>query len=166
MAVAALTAIFVIRNCGDRQTSQSLRQQADRQVAKAQMDIFGEDTLAVLELVQTYVNLQKDRRFREAVDMLYVLDKDERLLPLSVEQRREQMIALNMYRIYDYEIKRLIFWKETDCKVEYTIRVSPPQDGQEPVYMGCALRPVRQDGIWYLTTANSRSEHKVSEIER
>ncbi len=166
VAVVALMAIFVIRNCGDHQTGLSLSQQADSQVPKAQMDISGEDTLAVLDLVRTYVNLQKDRRFREAVDMLYVLDKNERLQPLSAEQRREQMIAMNMFRIYDYEIKRLIFWKETDCKVEYAIRVSPPQDGHVPAQMGCALRPVRHEGCWYLTIANRRSEHKVSEIER
>lgn len=142
------------------------RRVAPKSTQETLMDLSKQDTTAVMNLAKQYLDLVRDRKYDEALDMIYVLDKQEGIIPLSEENRQKQKQAYMMFPVYDYEITRVIFWKETDCRLDYSISITQPADGSEPAKMGCALRPIRYGHDWFLTIANRDTEYKNSEIEQ
>lgn len=152
---------LILGSCAEKKADQQSKEEVDG----PQMELSVRDTSEVKKIANEFLLLVKERRIDEAVSMLYILDEDDVLQELTPSQKMNQKMALTMYPVYGYEITNIIFWKETDCRLDYNIFVSEPVEDEEPAKIGCALRPVRQDGIWHITVANTNAEYKVSEIK-
>ena len=129
------------------------------------MHLSSFDTSTVMALSKQYLDNVVERNYETALDMLYVLDENCLPVGLNVEQRHRQLLAMTLYPVYGYEIEKLLFWRETDCRLDYRIRISQPIDGKEAASVRCAVRPVRYADIWYLTLADDRDFQFNSEIE-
>ena len=128
------------------------------------MEMTTNDTAAVKQLVTQYLDLLKDGQLEQAVDMLNIL-KEEKIAPLPERQRQDQLMVLKAFPVYSYQIDRYSFYKETDSEVSYYITVQDPAKFAEPAKMNLMIRPVRENGKWYLTLANTRGEDKASELD-
>ena len=67
------------------------------------------------------------------------------------------------YHGVNYEIDHLIFLNEKDCEVKYTVTLfeNKPGKRQRPNKMSFYLKPVRREGKWYLTMADTRTDTNI-----
>lgn len=161
--VAALIVTYVIYiKFGEGTETQ--RKKSTHTNSEVPMHLSSFDTTAVLSLAREYLNNVVERNYDAALDMLYVLDGNNLPIGLSTEQYHRQQMAMTLYPVYGYEIKKLTFWRETDSRLDYYLLISHPTDGSDPARVRCALRPVRYADIWYLTVADDRDTKDTSEL--
>lgn len=162
IAVAAVTALCILYLKQGKQTAEEAPEPSNSGVP---MQVSQYDTVTVLSLAKEYLNYVMERNYDAAVGMLYVLDENNLPVTLSAEQRQKQLMAMKLYPVYGYEIDKLIFWRQTDSRLDYYIQINQPTDGSEPARVRCALRPVRYADVWYLTLADDREMRDNSEIK-
>ncbi len=146
-------------------SSKSEKPQVDSEQNKIQVTeskFSNVDTTAVFDLTKTFVDMLKDKKYDSALSMLYYQD-GEKLLPLTIDQKKRQLIALTSMQGIDYEIERIVFDSDTenDIKINSIFRKQEPGDTR-PNSIGFHLRPIRQDGKWYLTTVDNHSDTRNS----
>ena len=138
---------------------------------KPLMELSQADTTEVMALAQHYISLLEEGDRSAAFDMLTYLDGDS-IVPMPSYLRRGMEV---LYRRFPttgpevrYTIDRLVFHTEKDSEVKYTVKFFDRKPGDtRPNQMSFILKPVRRDGKWYLTVADSQSstQRKVTEIE-
>ena len=129
-----------------------------------QMTVSAFDTTTVQQLTNDFLNMVKEGQFDEAMSRLYVLDGDE-VKPLPDEQKPECYFWLSMYKVYDYHITEYTFFKETDSEVKYELVIEDPATKEDPARINGMIRPVRRNGAWYITLANTKTETQKSQID-
>lgn len=129
-----------------------------------QMIVSANDTATVQQLTLDFLELVKQGQIDEAVSRLYVLDGDE-IKPLPDAEKPKCSFWLGMYEIYDYRITQFTFFKETDSEVKYELTIEDPAKKEHPARINGLIRPVRHNGAWYITLANSSTETQKSQID-
>lgn len=146
--------------------------QGERKVAPAaqgvdagpQMVLSNNDTTTVWQMSSDFLDLLRAGNLDEAVSTLYMLDGEE-VRPLPDDRKAECTAVLGLYPVYDYSIDELIFYKETDSEVKYTLVIQDPSTTSSPATMKGTIRPVRRGDMWYITLANSETETRRSELD-
>lgn len=129
-----------------------------------QMTVSAYDTTTVQQLTCDFLEQVKEGKVDEALSRLYVLENDE-VKPLPDDQKPNCRFWLGMYQVYDYRITEYTFFKETDSEVKYELTIEDPLTTQDPARITGLIRPVRRNGAWYITLANSKTETFKSEID-
>lgn len=128
------------------------------------IELSNQDTTQLISQANQFFEYVKNQQIDQAVSMLFYLTDDEKVLPLSKDRRAKQVAALKAFHVYDVSIEDMKFFNETDCLLKCKMQISPSVEGKTPAYMSCMFRPVRRDGKWYLTPANSTTD-KNSQLE-
>ena len=160
-----LAALVLVVSCSEKKqkTTEELREE----LIIPKMTVDKSDSSAVLQLANQYMDLLKNKKVDEAIGMLYYLDSNDSIVPLPENLVERQKTILKTFPVLSYEFNGLIFNKETDTQVKYTIEFFEKEPGDNrPNTTAMFLKPVRQDGQWYLTVADSNSANGVpSEIK-
>ena len=128
------------------------------------MELSQKDTAAVLDLVNQYLELVKQGNKEEALAMLHIYENDS-LKDLPAHFAEKQKLSMGALRPVRYEIERMVFRHENDCEVRYSAILFEKQDGDTaPNRITCHLKPVRQNGQWYLTIADSEDQNTASSL--
>ena len=190
IAAVALMALLTV-SCGDRVKTQevSIEEAESLYVRKPAMHLEGSDTSEVLAQVNTFLECLKTNQTSEAVSMLYQLKrevvaekKDAKadqsktgrpthnaevkysVVPLPADLAKTQREVFERFHGATYELDSYEFFKETDCQVKYTVTF--PAEGGNTPRMTFVMKPVRFDGKWYLTMADTEhGEAGKSEIK-
>lgn len=152
---------FALSAChGDKKKTVS--EQEEEYFQKPTMTLTQADTTEVLSQVQRYLSLLQEKNYDDALGMLYFLNKDSiQVLPAyMVEQYKE---IYPRYHGVRYEIDRMTFLNEKDNEVVYTVILFDLKPGDKvlPNKKSFTLKPVRRDGKWYLTLADTQSDTNV-----
>lgn len=132
-----------------------------------QMELSSNDTAKVLELTKQYLEYLKADKIDSAMEMLFFYADNNTLTELPDTLAMRQRAALNMFRVYDYRIDMVQFYKEDDSKVSFYLQISEPDStNSSPAEIGASLRPIRYDGHWFLTIADRRSETHESQLDK
>jgi len=125
-----------------------------------------EDTVQVRELVDNLLTELNAHQFDKAVSMLSFLNYDS-IVPLSKEQAQRQKQVFTAVKGIRYEAGDLIFHEEKDNQVKFRVILFEREPGDDrPNEVSFALRPVRRNGVWYLTMADDMtSTNGKSEIK-
>ena len=129
-----------------------------------QMTMSAFDTTTVQQLTYEFLDLLKEEKYEDAISRLYVLDGDQ-VKPLPAEQKAECLFSLSLHKVYGYQITDYTFFKETDSEVRCEMYIEDPTSKSDPARLVRLFRPVRRDGAWYLTLANSQTETQRSQID-
>ena len=127
------------------------------------MEVNAVDTNMVLDLSKQFLEHVKNHDIDGAMAMLYYLDKDS-IVALPQKLAKEQRAALQAFPVYGYAIENLIFYKETDSQVKYSLLIQDPKTVKNAGTIFGLIRPVRRMGKWYLTLADSKTDSAESEI--
>jgi hypothetical protein len=128
-------------------------------VLQPEMILAKSDTTEVLSLTNLFLNNLKYKKLDNAIAMLYYLNKEKIVaLPKTLE-KRERMTMGELLGCPKYTIDNVIFLKETDCKVSITVTLFNKKPGENiPNQSGLIINPVRRNGKWYLTLADSQTD--------
>ncbi len=131
---------------------------------ETQMEVTNNDSTAVRQLVNDFLGLVVQGDVDAAISRLYILDGEE-VKPLPEKQRKASEMMLGLHQVYSFNIDSLIFYKETDSKVCYTLILQDPASTASPAHMQGLIRPVRRNGQWYITLANNDTETNKSALD-
>ena len=132
---------------------------------KPRMELSQMDTTAVLDLVHRYFDCLKSNRIDDAMAMLHHYD-GKGIVDLPEQVARSQRQVLEAFPAVDYSVDHIIFYRETDSEVKFTatlFELDGPND-HRPNKMSYVIRPMRIDGQWYLTMADSRVNVEKSKL--
>lgn len=134
---------------------------------KEVMITTAEDTITVKSQCDKYMELLKNQKIDEALDMLYFIDSLQYIVPLPKEQRQNVIRLLNVFPVITYHFDGMIFHSDMDNRVKYTIEFFQKEpDNDMPNTTAMFLKPIRKDGKWYLTIYDTASDHgPASEIQ-
>lgn len=161
--ILLLAALLSFAFCGCQgDKKKTVSEMEDEYFQKPQMSLSQSDTTEVMAQVERYMSLLQEENYDDALAMLYFLNKDSiQMLPAyMVEQFKE---VYPRYHGIKYEIDELIFLNEKDCEAKYTVTLfeNKPGDPVRPNKMSFYLKPVRRDGKWYLTMADTMSDTNI-----
>jgi len=132
-----------------------------------EMRLSAEDTVGVRRLTKQFLNCLETKDLEGAVAMLNRFEHDS-IKPLTNEMAAKQRFVLGMFLgMPKYEIDHIIFHKETDSEVKYTVTMFERTDENDkrPNQASFLIRPIRRSGKWYLTLADTQTERRKSEIK-
>jgi hypothetical protein len=129
---------------------------------KPEMNVTGDDSAMVIDLVNQYANLLQNKKYEQAMSMIYYLSSNEKLQRPPKALYDKELAAISAFPIYGYQIDYMKFFKETDSEVKCTFYLQDPKKVTKPASMSCMLRPIRSDAKWYLTMADVASEQNRS----
>ena len=161
--VAAMAAALLLASCGEKK--KTLGEVADQFRDKPEMTLSSNDTATVKALAQEFIGNLQEGRFREATSMIYYLNGDT-IEALGKEQAALQAKVLRSVHGVKYEIDNIVFKTEKDSQVKYTVTLFEPKPGDSrPNTISCVIKPVRRDGKWFLTMADTMSDTNGTQIE-
>lgn len=138
-------------SCSKSKKQESLKEQEENFIRPAEMTLDKNDTATVNELVNQYLNRLQNKKFQDAMNMLYFL-KNDSVVPVPEKFKKRQMFTMQAFQGVRYELQSITFLRETDCEVKYkSILFEKKAGDNRPNDIVFALRPVRIQGKWYLT---------------
>lgn len=121
------------------------------------MDVSSKDTVAVMQLSEKFMKLLQKEDYESALNMLYFLNKEGEVVPLTAEQRQQQLGVFKVFPVIDYTNKGIIFNSEKDSQVKFEIQFTPSEEDKPGATTNLFLKPMRVNGEWFLTTYDSQT---------
>ena len=158
----ALISLSIFIGC----KSEQKKPKADDAMLQPKMKVSAYDTTAVKSLAQQFFARLQQKDLDGAMSMLYYLD-DREIKELPEDLAKKERIVLGTFLGMRYDIDHIIFLKETDSELKYTVTMFEKEDESDrrPNKASFLIRPVRRDGKWYLTLADTQTETVKSEIK-
>lgn len=157
LSLAALVLTLALSSC--KSDKKSYKELEEIYLPKPQMSLDQTDSTEVWQLANTFLDCLREERFDDAMGMLYFLDHDS-IVALPAKQAKEQRRLLEQYKGVRYEVERLSFREEKDNILKYNVILFEREGEKDyrPNTIGFVLKPIRRDGKWYLTMADSRTD--------
>ena len=125
-----------------------------------EMEVSAKDTNEIKAKTVEFLELLKAKNVDAAVKMLYHFTPDSAIVPLPDSLAKQQRFVLNRFPCLSYKIDEINFHTEIDTEVKYTIEFFEKDPGDtRPNTISFFLRPMRRDGIWYLTLWDTDHDH-------
>ena len=128
-----------------------------------EMTVSNLDTTTVVQMTNDFLEQVKQGQVEDAVSRLYVYE-NEQLRQLNDQERQQCTMLYSMFPVYDYKVTTFRFFKETDSEVHFEMTIEDPATTDSPAHQQGLIRPIRYNGTWYLTLANTATE-QPSELE-
>jgi len=129
------------------------------------MVVSAKDTVAVRQLCAQFFRRLKEKDLKGAVGMLRYWEYDS-ISPLPRELEAKEAMTLGMFLGMKYEIDHIIFLKDYDSEVKYTVTMfEKDKDDPRPNKTSFLIRPIRYHNQWYLTLADKQTDKVKSEIK-
>lgn len=166
---AMLLAVFMAgcNSCGnkDKVDDRTVEEVIKDSKPVTEMQLSGADTAAVLKEVNEFTAHLKQSDVDAALRMVKYLDKDSiKPVPKYLE-KKERMVLGTVTGASRYDIENITLLKEKDSEVRVMVTLLDlPKGDTRPNQVGMIIKPVRRNGVWYLTLADTGSETNRSEI--
>ena len=132
---------------------------------KPEMVVTAKDTAAVRGLCAQFFRHLKQKDLKSAMEMLHYYEADS-IAPLPMSLGQKEAMTLGMFLGMKYDIDHIIFLKDYDSEVKYTVTMfDKDKDDPRPNKTSFLIRPVRHRGQWYLTLADKQTDKVKSEIK-
>lgn len=152
--IVAIALLFILGSCNQKK-SQSLDEVAKDVILKPRMEISAEDSAEVFNLVNLYLDKLRGGKYDEAAGMIYEIG-NEGMAPLPERRQNAQRMLMERFRGVRYDLERIAYDSETQNLAKYTVTLFEKEEGDPRANtMSFVLTPVRWEGKWYLTLANS-----------
>ena len=156
---------FSLASCGNKNPKNEEAEEQDPYYSSS-MDRSAADTAAIVQLATQYLDLLKENKIEEALNMLYVVDS-VRLEPLSKE--RKDMLAKNLKRfpVLSYTIEEYRLFTDDNTELRYTYEFMPKPKGAEnfPNTMKGLIGFFRLGETWYMTVPEDKVDPTINDMQ-
>ncbi len=153
--VLTMFLVVLLSGCGKK--DKSLKELEDAYLPKPLMTLSQSDTTEVLSLVDHYLGCLQSGQFDEAISMLWFMNGDS-IVPLPKGLARENISIQQRFKGIRYELESVKFSEEKDNLVRYKVVLFDRKPGDTaPNEVRFSLKPVRQDGKWFLVVLDSQT---------
>ena len=113
------------------------------------------DSLQVLELSNSVMDLLKQQDYELAFAQFNVLDEGGNIMPLSSVETKRLMRRFSMFPVKEYKLRDFVFNTQSQNIVIYNVLFEEPEDGKPNSITTFGFSPVKYNGHWYLTIRDS-----------
>ena len=153
------TALLVLASCSKKKDLRGYMDDVKEQVkANVKMDVSGADTATVYNLTNEFLGYLENKDLDAAIGMLRYLKDGEEIVSLPEGLEKTERLVLGNFLGLKYKIDEVRFYRETDCQVRYTATLFETEDPATPNKVSFFIKPVRRDGQWYLTMADTQTD--------
>ena len=161
IAFIAVAALLLV-SCKSEQKKQA---EVNPNLIQPEMHLSKQDTTEVRTLTMQFFDRLKQKDLNGAITMLNYYENGS-IVPLPPELEAKERMALGMFLGMKYDIDHIIFLKDDDSEVKYTVTMfEKDKDDPRPNKTSFLIRPVRHLGKWYLTLADKQTDKVKSEIK-
>ncbi|MGI6223754.1 MAG: hypothetical protein ACOYJG_09100 [Prevotella sp.] len=160
VALAASALLVSCNGCSDKKVKPGSVEDIKETYQKSpEMNTTGQDTADVINQVNNFVSYLKNGQVDGAMNMLYYLDGDT-IRQVPPKLAKGLRTTLNMVKSCPkYDVEKLTFFREKDSQVKINVTLFEKKaNDPRPNTMGMIISPVRRNGKWYLTMADSKSD--------
>ena len=131
-----------------------------------EMIVTAKDTAAVRALCTQFFRRLKEKDLNGAISMLRFYQNDS-IAPLPSQLAAKEAMTLGMFLGMKYDIDHIIFFRDYDSEVKYTVTMFEKTDPKDkrPNTTSFLIRPVRYHGEWYITLADKTTDQVKSQIK-
>jgi hypothetical protein len=163
--ISALVLPLMLTSCSkSKKDTDKFNKDISLIVKQPEMEVTKNDTDEVIALANNFLDRVKTKDFDGAMAMLHYLNKDK-LENLPKDLARKEHKALTMFPVYGYRVDYIKFFRETDSEIKFSLLIQDPTKVKHPAVIGGMFRPVRQQGVWYLTLADTGSDTIQSQLD-
>ena len=148
-AVLAISGLFAACS-SDNAKQPSATEASAQQEADFRNSLGSQDSLAVVDLGTSVMELLKAGQMEEAFASLHELAEDGTVAPLSAERKKQLTRQFRMFPVQDYKLREVVFNTAEQNIVTYDIVFDQAANAKTSF----ALSPVKQ-GSWYLTVRST-----------
>jgi hypothetical protein len=130
-----------------------------------EMQLSTNDTNAVMDLTKQFLEQVKSRNINGAMSMLHYMNKKKEVVDVPTDLAKQERMALQAFPIFAYRIDFIKFYRETDSEIGYSLLIQDPAKVKKPGVIKAMIRPIRRNGKWYLTLADSKTDTIQSELD-
>lgn len=162
----ALLSLCVVVGCKDTKRVKP-KDEVNKNLIQPEMTLRSNDTVQVRRLVRQFFDRLEQKDIDGALAMLhYYKDGAPGDLPSDIEAK-ERMVYGMFLGMPKYDIDHMIFFREDDSEVKFTVTMFDKVDPKDPRPNKASflIRPVRYNGQWYLTLADTQTDKVKSEIK-
>lgn len=123
------------------------------------------DTNAVLDMTKQFLEQVKAHNINGAMSMLHYMNKKSEIVNVPTDLEKQERMALQAFPVFAYRIDFIKFYRETDSEVGYSLLIQDPAKVKKPGVIKAMIRPIRRNGKWYLTLADSKTDTIQSELD-
>lgn len=113
------------------------------------------DSVQVLELSNSVMELLKQQDYELAFAQFNVLDDGGNVMPLSSVETKRLMRRFSMFPVKEYQLREFVFNTQSQNIVIYDVLFEEPEDGKTKSITTFGFSPVKYNGHWYLTIRGS-----------
>lgn len=144
-------ALFMCSCGGDKKKSDS----QGYSLPKPNMELSAADTAEVISLTNQLLDRLRAEKYDDAVGMLYYLNNDS-LEALGNDRARAQAMLFKRFKGVRYEVLHFRFKTDKENEVKFVVTLFEKKDDDpRPNTTAFYLKPIRQDGKWFLTMADA-----------
>ena len=149
--------LLAVTSCKKKQTA--IEKVNEELLKSVKMDLSSNDTTAVYDLTNQFLNHLKNSDLEGAMAMLHYLKGGNEIVSLPADLEKQHRTVLGNFLGLTYNIDEVRFLRETDCQVRYTVPLfEKAEDDPVSNKISFFIKPVRRDGQWYLTLADSQTD--------
>lgn len=115
----------------------------------------GSDSIQVLELSNSVMEMLKQQDYELAFANFNVLDEGGNLMPLSASETKRLMRRFSLFPVKEYSLRNFEFNTQSQNIVIYDVLFEEPEDGKPKAITSFGFSPVKYNGNWYLTIRES-----------
>ena len=164
--VLVLSVLCIICLSGCKKKAEQKHDVIMEHTIRPDMELSPQDSSEVYYQANFFLECLKNKDLNGAMSVLYATDTKGKITSLPEDRARSQRALLAGFLGLDYRIDYLIFHKDNDNELKYTVILFPKTDENDhrPNQVSFLLCPIREAGKWYLTMANSHTETHKSEL--
>jgi len=125
-----------------------------------------EDSATIVQLATQYLDLLKENKLEEAVNMLHDVDSVD-VKPLNEERINALMTNLKRFPVLSYTIDELRLFSDDNTELRFTYEFMPKPEGAEnfPNTMKGLLGFFRLGETWYITVPEDKVDPEINDME-
>lgn len=156
---------FSLASCGNKNPKNEEAVEQDPYYSSS-MERSAADTAAIVQLATQYLDLLKENKINEAVDMLHEVDSVE-LKPLSNERKNIVINSLKKYPVLSYTIEEIKMFTDDNTELRYVYEFMPKPEGADnlPNTMKGLIGFFRLGETWYMTVPEDKVDPTINDMK-
>ncbi|MBO6034016.1 MAG: hypothetical protein J6T44_03415 [Prevotella sp.] len=156
---------FSLVSCGNKNPKNEEAVEQDPYYSSS-MERSAADTAAIVQLATQYLDLLKENKITEAVDMLHEVDSVE-LKPLSNERKNTVINGLKKYPVLSYTIEEIKMFTDDNTELRYVYEFMPKPEGADnlPNTMKGLIGFFRLGETWYMTVPEDKVDPTINDMK-
>lgn len=153
--IPSLILSFVFASCSDKKQKTS-----DNDGQQFVFEFSNEDSLAISDLANKYVNAFNSQDMESCADLLFRVHNDS-VFPLTLDERKDFIASMRHISAFGCERREMALKTDRDNKVYIAIflseadSITPQSERPSAKFI---LNPVKIDGAWHLTVYDPSAE--------